>query len=84
MNNIYDHHIHLGYGNSRKKNRSKKYEGTALDNAYNNLLEYAGRGVTALRDGGDKEMLAFQLREEAKTMGICLYATGRALVKKGR
>jgi hypothetical protein len=84
MNNIYDHHIHLGYGNSRKKNRSRKYVGTALDNAYNNLLEYAGRSVMALRDGGDKEMLAFQLREEAKDMGICLYSAGRALVKKGR
>lgn len=55
-----------------------------MDNAYNNLLEYRGRGVTSLRDGGDKEMLAFQLREEAKSMGIRLSAAGRALVKKGR
>ncbi|HMM05856.1 MAG TPA: amidohydrolase family protein [Clostridiales bacterium] len=84
MNNIYDHHIHLGYGNCRNKNRSQKYAGTALDNAYNNLLEYEGRGVTALRDGGDKDMLAFQLREEARNMGIRLSVSGRALVKKGR
>ncbi len=84
MKNLYDHHIHLAYGNFRKINRGQKYAGTDLDNAYNNLLEYAGRGVTALRDGGDKKMLAFQLREEAKSMGIHLSASGRALVKKDR
>lgn len=82
MKNIYDHHIHLGYGNFRKKNRSDKYLGTPLDNAYNNLLEYTNTGITTLRDGGDKAMLAFQLRNEAESMGITLRSAGRALVKK--
>lgn len=82
MNNIYDHHIHLGYNNFRKVNRSDKYADTALDNAYNNLLEYTGMGVTTVRDGGDKKMLAFQLREEAKSLGVILLSSGRALVKK--
>lgn len=79
---IYDHHIHLGYGDFRKKNRSTKYIGTPLDSAYNNLLEYTGKGVTTLKDAGDKKMLAFSLRKEAAEMGITLYSTGRALVKK--
>jgi hypothetical protein len=83
MKDIYDHHIHLGYGNFRKTNRNHKYLGSPLDHPFNNLLEYVDTGVTTLRDGGDKEMLAFRLRKEAEELGITLYTAGRALVKKG-
>lgn len=83
MKSFYDYHIHLGYGNFRKVNRSEKYMGTPLNDAFNNLLEYSETGITVLRDGGDKNMLAFQLRQDAADIGITLYSTGRALVKKG-
>ena len=83
MEATFDHHMHLGYGNFRKQGRSDKYRGTELDNAYNNLLEYGDTAITRLRDGGDKQMVAFRLKDEAAAIGIELQTAGRALVKRG-
>ncbi|MEG0873855.1 MAG: amidohydrolase family protein [Clostridiales bacterium] len=82
MKTLIDHHIHLGYGDFRKENRSTKYINTPLDSAYNNLLQYVGTPIKELRDGSDKEMLAFQLKAEAADLGIKLLCCGRGLVKK--
>ncbi len=76
-----DYHIHLGYGNFRLCDRDDKFDNEPLNNAYNNLLEYNDKGFTYLRDGGDKHMLAFSLKKEAKRLGIRLDSPGRALVK---
>lgn len=83
MENLADYHIHLGYGDFRRENRSAKYANTDLDSAYNNLLQYQGTGITYLRDGGDKNMRAFRLKGEAQELGITLAASGRALVRRG-
>ncbi len=76
-----DYHIHLGYGNFRLQDRDDKFENEALNNAYNNLLQYRDHGFTYLRDGGDKYMVAFTLKEEAQKLGIRLDSPGPALVK---
>ncbi len=78
-----DYHIHLGYGDFRRENRENRFADPALNSAYNNLLEYGGRGFTYLRDGGDRDMLAFSLKGEAKKLGIRLDSPGRAIVKAG-
>ena len=83
MVNIADYHIHLGYGNFRVEQRSEKYKGTILDNPYNNLLQYAGTGITYLRDGGDKDMASLKLKPEAESLGITLKSPGRAIVRRG-
>lgn len=76
-----DYHVHLGFGNHRVENRANKFEDEHLNNAYNNLLEYKGKGFTYLRDGGDRDMIAFQLKGEAKKLGIRLDSPGRAITK---
>ena len=83
MKHLADCHVHLGYGNFRKEQRSDKYQGTDLDHAYNNLLQYKDAGVTFLRDGGDRNLKAFRLREDAAKLGITLKSPGRALVRQG-
>lgn len=78
-----DYHVHVGFGNFRQQNRSGKFLGTDLDNGYNNLLEYRDKGITLLRDGGDRNMVGLRLRSAGKELGITLKSPGRALVRRG-
>ncbi|MDO4542787.1 MAG: amidohydrolase family protein [Bacillota bacterium] len=77
-----DHHIHLGFGDFRSRERSQKYIDTPLEAPYNNLLLYRDAGITYLRDGGDKDMLSLALRRNGADLGITVKSPGRALVKK--
>lgn len=78
-----DYHVHVGFGDFRQQNRSGKFLGTDLDNGYNNLLEYRDKGITLLRDGGDRNMVGLRLRSAGKELGITLKSPGRALVRRG-
>ena len=74
---MIDSHIHIARANGRALPK------TDIEAIRAQLRRYTDRGVTAVRDGGDRDSMGLIAREAAKEIGIIYKTPIYALVKRG-